>query len=80
MLFTSYGFIAFLAVLFALYYLVPRRFQWLLLLAADVVFYACAGWQGLLFMAATITVSWASTNLMGANLSQSGADVCYAAF
>lgn len=65
MLFTSYGFIAFLIVLFALYYLIPRKWQWLLLLAADIVFYACAGWQGLVFMAATVTVSWAATNLMG---------------
>ena len=68
MLFTSYGFIAFLAVLFALYYVIPRRLQWLLLLAADIVFYACAGWKGLCFMAATVVVSWAATNLMGASL------------
>lgn len=68
MLFTSYGFIAFLALLFVLYYIVPRRVQWLLLLAADVVFYACAGWQGLCFMAATVIISWASTNIIGASL------------
>ena len=68
MLFTSYGFIAFLIVLFALYYLIPRKWQWLLLLVADIVFYACAGWQGLVFMAATVTVSWAATNLMGRSL------------
>lgn len=67
MLFTSYGFIAFLAALFVLYYIIPKRFQWLLLLAADIVFYACAGWQGLCFMAATVLVSWASANLMGAS-------------
>ena len=68
MLFTSYGFIAFLIILFALYYLIPRRFQWLLLLVANILFYACAGWQGLCFMAATVVVSWAATNLMGASL------------
>lgn len=68
MLFTSYGFIAFLIILFALYYIIPRRRQWLLLLCADVLFYACAGWQGLVFMAATVTVSWAATNLMGSSL------------
>ena len=61
MLFTSYGFIAFLALLFALYYVVPRKCQWLLLLCADVVFYACAGWKGLCFMAATVVVSWQLT-------------------
>ena len=70
MLFTSYGFIAFLAVLFALYYVIPKRLQWLLLLAADAVFYACAGWKGLCFMAATVVVSWAATNLMGASLKE----------
>ena len=68
MLFTSYGFIAFLIILFALYYIIPRRRQWLLLLCADVLFYACAGWQGLVFMAVTVTVSWAATNLMGSSL------------
>lgn len=70
MLFTSYGFIAFLAVLFALYYVIPKRLQWLLLLAADAVFYACAGWKGLCFMAATVVVSWAATNLMGASFKE----------
>lgn len=70
MLFTSYGFIAFLIVLFALYYLIPKRFQWILLLIADAIFYYCAGWQGLVFMAATVIVAWASTNLMGKSLAQ----------
>ena len=69
MLFTSYGFIAFLAALFVLYYIIPKRFQWLLLLAADLLFYACAGWKGLCFMAATVIVSWAAANLMGASFS-----------
>ncbi len=68
MLFTSYGFIAFLIVLFALYYLIPKRFQWILLLIADAFFYFCAGWQGLIFMAATVIVAWASTNLMGKSI------------
>lgn len=68
MLFTSYGFIAFLILLFALYYLIPKRFQWILLLMADALFYLCAGWQGLCFMAATVIVAWASTNLMGKSI------------
>ena len=68
MLFTSYGFIAFLIVLFALYYLIPKRFQWILLLIADALFYLCAGWKGLCFMAATVIVAWVSTNLMGKSL------------
>ena len=65
MLFTSYRFIAFLALLFLVYYLIPKRFQWLLLLAADALFYACAGWQGLVFISTTILVSWFAGRLMG---------------
>ena len=34
MLFTSYGFLGFLAVLFLLYYIIPRKCQWGLLLGA----------------------------------------------
>lgn len=42
MLFTSYEFMAFLVVLFVLYYLMPKRFQWVLLLAGSYFFYFCA--------------------------------------
>ncbi len=53
MLFTSYGFIAFLAVLFLAYYCVPKKWQWGLLLAASYVFYAFAGWECLIFILVT---------------------------
>ncbi len=43
MLLTSYEFLGFLAVLLVLYYLVPRGFQWKLLLAASYLFYFVAG-------------------------------------
>lgn len=39
MLFTSYRFIAFVAVLLVLYYIVPKKWQWPLLLAASYLFY-----------------------------------------
>ena len=65
MLFTSWTFLAFLAVLLPLYYLLPRRFQWPLLLAADIVFYLCAGWQGLVFLCATVLISWAAGLALG---------------
>ena len=58
MLFTSFGFILFLAILFPLYYLVPRRCQWVLLLAASYVFYAFAGWGCLIFIALTTVTCW----------------------
>ena len=53
MLFTSYGFIAFLFVLFLAYYLVPKRWQWGLLLTASYVFYWFAGWECFIFILAT---------------------------
>ncbi|MDE5894032.1 MAG: MBOAT family protein, partial [Acetatifactor sp.] len=56
MLFTSYAFLGFIAVLFLLYYLVPRRFQWKMLLAASYLFYFIAGPSWLLYILAT-TVS-----------------------
>ena len=43
MLFTSYGFLGFLAVLFLLYYIIPRKCQWGLLLGAGYLFYFRAG-------------------------------------
>ena len=54
MLFTSWEFFAFLAVLFLAYYLIPKRFQWILLLVANAVFYACAGWNGCIYITVTI--------------------------
>ena len=53
MLFTSYGFIAFLAILFLSYFLAPRKWQWGILLVASYVFYAFAGLSYLLFILLT---------------------------
>lgn len=53
MLFTSYEFMIFVLVTAVLYYLVPKRFQWCLLLAADYVFYAIAGAAYLPFILVT---------------------------
>lgn len=64
MLFTSYGFIAFLCLLFVAYYCVPRRAQWGLLLAASYVFYAFAGWECLIFIFVTTLSSFLVARLM----------------
>ena len=64
MLFTSYGFIAFLCLLFVAYYCVPRRAQWGLLLAASYVFYAFAGWECLIFIFVTPLSSFLVARLM----------------
>ena len=57
MLFTSYEFIIFVAVLLGLYYIVPKRFQWILLLGASYIFYWTANPAYLLYIGVTtITV------------------------
>jgi D-alanyl-lipoteichoic acid acyltransferase DltB (MBOAT superfamily) len=53
MLFTSYEFIAFLAIVFVLYYVVPKRAQWPLLLAFSYVFYYLADPRYLIFILVT---------------------------
>ena len=56
MLFTSYEFIAFLTLVFVLYYVIPKRFQWSLLLVASYVFYFTSGASNLFYIVIT-TVS-----------------------
>lgn len=43
MLLTSYEFIAFFALLFVCYYILPKRFQWVLLLIGSYAFYFISG-------------------------------------
>lgn len=58
MLFTSYSFIGFVALLFVVYYLVPKKCQWLLLLAASYIFYFMAGPEYLLYIGTTTVTIW----------------------
>lgn len=43
MLFVSYEFIGFMLLCFLIYYVIPKRFQWILLLISSYVFYFIAG-------------------------------------
>ncbi len=58
MLFTSYCFIGFLIVLFLLYYKIPGKYQWGLLLIASYLFYAVAGAQFLIYIGVTTLFTW----------------------
>lgn len=58
MLFTSYEFLAFLALTFIAYFLAPKRCQWAVLLVASYVFYFLAGAEYLVFIAATTVSSY----------------------
>ena len=66
MLFTSWQFLIFLAALFLLYYLIPKRFQWILLLVANAVFYVFAGWSGFIYISVTILSTYYAGRRMSA--------------
>ncbi len=66
MLFTSYAFIAFIAVVFLLYYALPKKCQWPLLLVASYVFYFIAGPSYLIFIAITTVSAYLVTIKMDA--------------
>lgn len=58
MSFTSFGFLLFFAILLLLYYILPKTWQWKLLLAGSLFFYAFAGISAMAYMAATIGSTW----------------------
>ena len=53
MLFTSYRFILFILALFLVYYIIPKKYQWMLLLLASYIFYSIAGVKYLIYILAT---------------------------
>ena len=64
MLFTSANFLLFLLTLFAVYQAVPQRFRWVTLLVGSMAFYAFAGPTFLLYILATIIVTYLCTMRM----------------
>lgn len=66
MLFTSYEFIIFVTVTFLLYYGIPKKWQWMLLLAASYVFYFLAGASYLPYIFATTVSSYLAARKISA--------------
>jgi len=64
---TSLYFAVFAAVLGVLYYSIPGRFQWQLLLTASVVFYLWAGEEYLIFLLFTAITTYMATMQMAKN-------------
>lgn len=64
MSFTSVSFLLFAVLTLLLYYTVPKRMQWMLLLLASYVFYLFAGAEYLLFILFTTAVTYLSAILM----------------
>ncbi len=65
MTFTSLPFLLFLAVVFLLYYLLPRRAQWMVLLAASYAFYMICDLRAVVFLLGTTAVVFVSGVWLG---------------
>ena len=65
MIFTSAGFIAAVIILAVLYYLLPKKAQWPLLLIASIGFYFAADKRYLIFIFVTFLAAYICTILMG---------------
>ena len=59
----SIEFVAFVLAAVILYYIIPLRHRWLVLLAASCVFYALSGWQGCIWLVLVAGVTFLSSLL-----------------
>lgn len=50
----SLEFMVFMTMLVALYFLLPKKCQWVVLLVASMVFYLASGWKGIVFILVTV--------------------------
>ncbi len=64
MAYTSLGFLAFLGLVISVYYLVPKKYQWIVLLTASYTFYLFSGVKQLAFILGTTVVTYVSALLM----------------
>ncbi len=65
MLFTSYLFIGFVLLTLLLYYSFPKRFQWMILLFASMVFYAYSGIGNLIYILTTVLTTYLAATQIG---------------
>ena len=63
--FASFEFLAFLAILTLVYFLVPKKVQWIVLLVGSVVFYAFAGLVSFFFLIFAIAISFVTVQILG---------------
>ena len=68
MQFTSFTFLLFAALLLTVYYIIPGKWQWPLLLIASYVFYLWAGTDYLFFILFTTVTTYGAACIIGRNL------------
>ena len=65
MSYTSFIYLVFLLITCLVYYICPLKFRWTILLVANIVFYAFAGWDNLAYLAGAILISYLAAVRMG---------------
>lgn len=65
MSFISVGFIGFVLISLLFYYIVPKKMQWLLLLAISILFYLVGGSKTIVFLAFTTLTTYIAGRLLG---------------
>lgn len=65
MLFNSLEYLLFFTCLFFAYYVLPRRFQWMLLLAFSLVFYLCSDIKFVVFLMLSICITYGCSVYIG---------------
>ena len=68
MSFTSIDFLAFFGILIILYYALPKKIQWIVLLVASYTFYTLAGLKYIGFILFTTITTYLVTRYMDENL------------
>ena len=68
MSFTSIDFLAFFGILIILYYALPKKIQWIVLLVASYTFYTLAGLKYIGFILFTTITTYLVTRHMDENL------------
>ena len=66
----SFSFLAFLFIAVIVYYIVPKKLQWPVLLVSSIVFYAYTGIDNLIFVGVSIIIAYVFSNLMQINLDE----------
>jgi len=64
MLFTSLNFLVFIALLLAVYAIIPQKYRWFVLLAGSMTFYGFAGPFFLIYICSTILITYICTTII----------------
>ena len=68
MQFTSISFLVFSAALILLYYICPKKLQWIILLTASYIFYLSAGIEYIFFILFTTVTTYVAARIIDARL------------